>query len=66
VLLQGLALSARGSSSTYEGMTGGQLNVCQAGEGIGKGMVLFLLLLLWGGLVDVILGVIYLVTRRTN
>jgi hypothetical protein len=47
-------------------MTGGQLNVCQAGEGIGKGMVLFLLLLLWGGLVDVILGVIYLVTRRTN
>ena len=46
-------------------MTGDQLSACQAGEGIGKGIVLFVILLLWA-LVDVILGVVYLVTRRNN
>jgi hypothetical protein len=58
-------VSALGSSTTCEGMTGDQLSACQAGEGIGKGIVFFVILLLWA-LVDVILGVVYLVTRRNN
>jgi hypothetical protein len=58
-------VSALGSSSSCGGMTGDELSACQAGEGIGKGIVFFVILLLWA-LVDVILGVVYLVTRRNN
>ena len=58
-------VSALGSTSSCEGMTGDQLSACQTGEGIGKGIVFFVILLLWA-LVDVILGVIFLVTRRNN
>jgi hypothetical protein len=58
-------VSALGSGSTCEGMTGDHLSACQTGEGIGKGIVFIVILLLWA-LVDVILGVIYLVTRRNN
>ena len=56
-------VSALGGTSSCEGMTGDELSACQAGEGIGKGIVFFAILLLWA-LVDVILGVIFLVTRR--
>jgi hypothetical protein len=52
---------AQGSSCT--GMTGDELAACQAGEGIGKGVAVFLIVAFWA-FVDVILGVIYLVTRR--
>ena len=52
---------AQGSSCT--GMTGDELTACQAGEGIGKGVAVFLIVAFWA-FVDVILGVIYLVTRR--
>lgn len=54
-------VSALRSSSSCEGMTGDQLSACRTGEGI----VFFVILLLWA-LVDVILGVLYLVTRRNN
>jgi hypothetical protein len=40
-------VSALGSGSTCEGMSGDQLSACQAGEGIGKGIVFFVILLLW-------------------
>jgi hypothetical protein len=52
---------AQGSSCT--GMTGDELTACQTGEGIGKGVAVFLIVLFWA-LVDVILGVVYMVTRR--
>jgi predicted small secreted protein len=58
-------ISALGSSSTCDGMTRDQLSGCQTVEGIGKGIVFFVILLLWA-LVDVILGVVFLVTRRNN
>jgi hypothetical protein len=58
-------ISALGGESTCEGMTGDELSACQTGEGIGKGLVFFVILLLWA-LVDVILGVIFLVTRRRD
>jgi hypothetical protein len=43
--------------------TGNELSACQAGEGIGKGAVFLFLLFVWT-LVDIVLGVIFLVTRR--
>jgi hypothetical protein len=52
---------AQGSSCT--GMTGDELTACATGEGIGKGVAVFLIVLFWA-LVDVILGVVYMVTRR--
>jgi hypothetical protein len=56
-------ISVLGSSSTCEGMTGDQLSACQTGEGIGKGIVFFVILVLWA-LVYVILCVVFLVTLR--
>ncbi len=50
-------------SSSCAGKVGDELSACQAGEGIGKGILFFGLLFVWA-LVDVILGVIFLVTRR--
>jgi hypothetical protein len=49
--------------SQCAGMTGDELSACQAGEGIGKGILFFGLLFVWA-LVDIILLVIFLVTRR--
>jgi hypothetical protein len=58
-------ITSLGGESSCEGMTGDELSACQTGEGIGKGIVFFVILLLWA-LVDVILGVIFLVTRRRD
>jgi hypothetical protein len=49
-------------SSSCQGMTGDELSACQAGEGIGKGAVFLFLLFVWA-LVDIVLGVIFMVTR---
>jgi hypothetical protein len=49
-------------SSGCQGMTGDELSACQAGEGIGKGAVFLFLLFVWA-LVDIVLGVIFMVTR---
>ena len=49
--------------SSCQGMTGDELSACQTGEGIGKGAVFLFLLFVWA-LVDVVLGVIFMVTRR--
>ena len=48
--------------SSCGGKVGDDLAACQAGEGIGKGAVFLVLLFVWA-IVDVILGVIFLVTR---
>jgi hypothetical protein len=44
------------------GMTGDDLSACQAGEGIGKTALVLIVLFIWA-LVDVILAVLFLVTR---
>jgi hypothetical protein len=49
--------------SSCVGKVGDELSACQAGEGIGKGLVFFALLFVWA-LVDIILLVIFMVTRR--
>jgi hypothetical protein len=48
--------------SSCQGMTGEELSNCQAGEGIGKGAAFLFALFVWA-LVDIVLGVIFLVTR---
>jgi hypothetical protein len=55
-------ISAARASGACEGLTGDELHACQAGEAIGRGIGFLAILLLWA-LVDVILGVTWLVTR---
>jgi hypothetical protein len=55
-------IAVLGMESSCQGMTGDELSACQAGEGIGKGAVFLFLLFVWA-LVDIVLGVIFLVTR---
>ena len=50
------------SASSCKGMTGDDLSACQAGEGLGKGAAFLFVLIVWA-LVDVVLGVIFMVTR---
>lgn len=45
------------------GLVGDELDACQTGSAIGTGLAGILVVFLWA-LVDVILGVIFLVTRR--
>jgi hypothetical protein len=56
-------IAAFNIESSCQGMTGDELSACQAGEGIGKGLVFLFLLFVWA-VVDVILGVIFVVTRK--
>lgn len=55
-------ISGLTSGETCTGKTGDALTTCQAGQ-VGTGIGVFLILFIWA-LVDVILGVIYMVTRR--
>ena len=54
------------TESTCTGMVGQELEDCQSaeavGEGLGKGAAFLFLLFVWA-LVDIVLGVIFLVTR---
>jgi hypothetical protein len=54
-----------GSADNCAGLTGDELDACQTGTGIGTGIVVVFIIFLWA-MVDIILGVIYLVTRRRN
>jgi hypothetical protein len=56
-------IGALNIESSCAGKVGDELSACQAGEGIGKGAVFLFLLFFWA-VVDVILGVIFMVTRR--
>jgi hypothetical protein len=51
------------AETTCTGMTGEELASCQGAEGWGKGIAVVLIIMLWA-FVDVILGVLYIVTRR--
>ncbi len=57
------AANAAGTSSTCDGMTGDLLTACQNGEILGTGIAIFGIVAFWA-FVDVILGVLYLVTRK--
>jgi hypothetical protein len=57
------AANAAGTSSTCDGLTGDLLTACQNGEAVGTGIAIFGLVAFWA-FVDVILGVLYLVTRK--
>jgi hypothetical protein len=61
-IVSGLATTAE---STCGGLTGVELADCQGAEGWGKGIAIALIIMLWA-LVDVILGVLFLVTRRRD
>jgi hypothetical protein len=50
------------SASSCQGMTGDDLDACQAGEGIGKTALVLIVLFIWA-LVDIVLAVLFLVTR---
>lgn len=63
VLMLVAVIATLNISSSCSGMTGDELSACQAGEGLGKGAVVVIILLLWA-LVDVILLVLFLVARR--
>jgi hypothetical protein len=63
VLFLVLLILAVSGSSQCKGMTGDELSACQAGEGIGRGILFVLVLVVWA-LVDLILLTIFLVTRR--
>lgn len=52
-----------GASDNCAGEVGSALEACQAGTAVGAGIGIFLILFLWM-IVDVILGVTYLITRR--
>jgi hypothetical protein len=57
-------ISAGGAvSDSCEGLTGSDLEICQAGTAIGAGIGFTLILILWA-IIDVILGVIWLITNR--
>jgi hypothetical protein len=62
VLFLVVTISMFNIESSCQGMTGEDLELCQAGEGIGKGIAFFAVLFSWA-LVDIILGVIFMVTR---
>lgn len=52
-------------SDSCDGLTGTDLDICQAGTAVGAGIGIGLILFLWG-IVDVILAVIWLVTGRSG
>lgn len=54
-----------GTADNCAGRVGTDLESCQTGTAIGGGIVFIFILVLWA-LVDVILGVIFLVTRRRD
>jgi hypothetical protein len=56
---------ASGASHNCSGLAGQDLSNCQAGTAIGTGLGVVIVIFLWA-LVDVILGVIWLVTRPRN
>lgn len=53
------------ASSNCNGLTGRALSDCQAGTAVGASIGIGLIIVLWG-FVDVILGVLWLVTRPKN
>jgi len=54
---------ADSASKNCDGQTGDSLTTCQAGTAIGAGIGIFMILVLWV-LVDIILLVIWLITRK--
>ena len=51
------------ASSSCDGLTGSDLDLCQAGTAIGAGIGVGLVIFLWA-FVDIILGLIWLITNR--
>jgi hypothetical protein len=56
---------AGGTADDCAGKVGQALEDCQTGTAIGSGIAVVFIIFLWA-MVDIILGVIYLVTRRRN
>jgi hypothetical protein len=52
-----------GNSSNCSGLSGQELDTCQSATAVGTGIGVAIIVVFWA-LVDVILGVIWLVTRR--
>jgi hypothetical protein len=51
------------ATSSCNGLSGDELDLCQGATAVGAGIGIFLIIVLWA-LVDIILGVIWLVTNR--
>ena len=58
-----LIAGVNNASDNCSGRVGDALTLCQNATGVGTGIGIFLILILWT-IVDVILGVTYLITRR--
>jgi hypothetical protein len=54
-----------GNADNCAGEVGDALEACQTGSSIGTGLGVIFIIFLWA-MVDVILGVLYIVTRRRN
>ena len=52
-----------GASDNCAGEAGSALEACQAGTAVGAGIGVFMIVLLWA-LVDIILGITYLIVRK--
>jgi len=60
-----IAGTASVASESCTGLTGDDLDICQAGTAIGASIGIGLIIVLWA-FVDVILGIIWLVTGRSS
>jgi hypothetical protein len=60
-----IAATSMTVSKSCEGLSGNDLSICQSGTAVGAGLAIGFLVFLWAA-VDVILGIIWLITNRKS